>query len=162
LSFFKFVKSVKIQPSSNLFHAFYVVTLIKILFQGKEISVQGRVERPEIYILARTRSTTQHQLRYSNLRLRDIIELSTKPVIHDGKEFRDILRFFKGTMNHLLKILLQNPKCSLIRITKSICRMYHFRSWTMEEEREFVNSKWKLLDPVRVPAFVLIYFCAEE
>uniref|UniRef100_A0A7M5X6F1 Uncharacterized protein n=1 Tax=Clytia hemisphaerica TaxID=252671 RepID=A0A7M5X6F1_9CNID len=62
---------------------------------GERTSVQANVEYPEVYILARCPATDQ-QLMYGDLRLEDIEELSTMPVMLKGVQVNDHFRFFKG------------------------------------------------------------------
>ncbi|XP_078617060.1 uncharacterized protein LOC144885158 [Branchiostoma floridae x Branchiostoma japonicum] len=60
------------------------------------ISVQSKVEQPQIYIIARSSSSDAEQLLYSETRRDDLPSLALPVKSQDGREYNDILRFFKG------------------------------------------------------------------
>ena len=61
---------------------------IKISIPGKTISIQSNIEVPEVYILARCPANDQ-QLAYSNIRLEDIKDMTSKNIEIDGLDFKD-------------------------------------------------------------------------
>ena len=64
------------------------------IIHGKKIDVQGGVEKPDVYILARCPSD-EHQLMYSNIRNEDI-RLLKYPINVEGYQLHDEVRFFHG------------------------------------------------------------------
>lgn len=63
--------------------------------QGKRVSVQSVVEKPYIYILARSGATVKDQLMYVPTRLEDLREMD-EAIELDGAQYFDELRFFSG------------------------------------------------------------------
>ena len=61
---------------------------------GKKVDVQGIIEKPDIYILARCPSD-DHQLMYSDCRNEDI-KLLRHAINVDGNKLHDVVRFFHG------------------------------------------------------------------
>ena len=61
---------------------------------GKD--VQEMVEKPQIYLLARCRDTTEDQLLYSDTRLDDIQQLTTEITSSHKVPIKDICRMFHG------------------------------------------------------------------
>ena len=59
------------------------------------MNVRSTVERPEIYMLARS-TADKNQLMYGELRLDDIKQLPMHPIEIDGILINDQVRFFKG------------------------------------------------------------------
>ncbi|CAH1250805.1 LGMN [Branchiostoma lanceolatum] len=59
-------------------------------------SVQSKVEQPQLYIIARSKSSDAEQLLYVQTRRDDLPSLSIPIAAPDGREYIDILRFFKG------------------------------------------------------------------
>ena len=62
--------------------------------EGKD--VQEMVEKPQIYLMARCRDTIEDQLLYSDTRLEDIQQLSTKITSSQKVFINDICRMFHG------------------------------------------------------------------
>ncbi|KAI8494605.1 hypothetical protein Bbelb_278310 [Branchiostoma belcheri] len=60
------------------------------------ISVQSKVEQPQIYLIARRSSSDADQLLYAETRRDDLPSLSLPVKSQDGREFTDVLRIFKG------------------------------------------------------------------
>ncbi|XP_035663701.1 uncharacterized protein LOC118407344 [Branchiostoma floridae] len=61
-----------------------------------KISVQSAVEQPHVYLIARSGSSDAEQLLYAQTRRDDLPSLSFPVTTPDGREFKDVLRFFKG------------------------------------------------------------------
>ena len=61
---------------------------------GKKVDVQGIIEKPNIYILARCPSN-DHQLMYSDCRNEDI-KLLRHEINVDGNKLHNVVRFFHG------------------------------------------------------------------
>lgn len=59
------------------------------------VSIQSVVEKPYVYILARSGSTVKDQLMYVPTRLEDIRDLA-EPIEMNDREYMDQLRFFTG------------------------------------------------------------------
>lgn len=60
--------------------------------------MQSMVERPFLHILGRSKATVDQQLLYIDERAEQIKILTATPILHQGKEYRDVVRFFSG--NH--------------------------------------------------------------
>ena len=65
------------------------------LISGISTSVQSNVEVPEVYIIACCRSN-DNQVMYGDLRMEDVIKLSSEKFVVNGIEITEKLRFFKG------------------------------------------------------------------
>ena len=63
---------------------------------GKNINVQGEVEKPQVYIVARCRSCDIEQLAYVETRLCCLQHLQKNLKTTNGNEIKDIMRFFHG------------------------------------------------------------------
>ena len=63
--------------------------------EGSLINIQARIEKPFLYLMARSPSTDQ-QFLYSDERLSDILEIKKPLITTDGIEINDIVRAFKG------------------------------------------------------------------
>ena len=63
--------------------------------EGSLINIQARIEKPFLYLMARSPSTDQ-QFLYSEERLSDILEIKKPLITTDGIEINDIVRAFKG------------------------------------------------------------------
>lgn len=63
---------------------------------GIQVNVQAEVERPEIYIVGRCRSTDIEQLAYCETRCECLQGLTEKLELSSGIEISDVMRFFKG------------------------------------------------------------------
>ncbi|CAH1248619.1 Hypp8311 [Branchiostoma lanceolatum] len=61
-----------------------------------KLNVQNEVERPELYLIARCGASDEEQLMYAETRRDDLPSLSEPVQTTDGREYADILRFFKG------------------------------------------------------------------
>ena len=61
---------------------------------GKD--VQDLVEKPHIYIMARCKDTTEHQLMYSETRLEDVRQLDIQLLSRQNARIKDVCRFFHG------------------------------------------------------------------
>ena len=66
-------------------------------FKSKDslINIQSRIEKPFLYLMARSPSTDQ-QFLYSDGRLSNILEIKKPLIATDGIEINDIVRAFKG------------------------------------------------------------------
>ena len=62
-----------------------------------DIDIQSEVEKPEIYILARCKSSTEPQLEYAGVRIQDLREME-KTLEVDGITITDQMRAFHGDM----------------------------------------------------------------
>ena len=62
--------------------------------EGSLINTQARIEKPFLYLMARSPSPNQ-QLLYSDKRLNDILEIKKPLTKTDGIEINDIVRAFK-------------------------------------------------------------------
>eukprot|EP00058_Branchiostoma_floridae_P018560 XP_002604049.1 hypothetical protein BRAFLDRAFT_71661 [Branchiostoma floridae] len=60
------------------------------------LSVQSKVEQPELYLIARSGSSDAEQLLYTQTRRDDLPSLQIQVQAPDGRQYKDILRFFKG------------------------------------------------------------------
>lgn len=67
------------------------------ILKGISTSVQSNVEVPEVYIIACCRSN-DNQVMYGELRMEDVITLSSEKFVVDGIEITEKLRFFKGNI----------------------------------------------------------------
>ena len=63
---------------------------------GRSVDVQEIVERPRLYILARSRDTVTDKLAYVETRMEDIDELQTKLKSGQDMYIEDIMRFFNS------------------------------------------------------------------
>lgn len=57
--------------------------------------MQGTVEQPYVYIVARSGSSVKDQILYVPTRVEDLMELQD-PILVKGKPYVDVLRFFSG------------------------------------------------------------------
>ncbi|CAH1259276.1 Hypp2220 [Branchiostoma lanceolatum] len=61
-----------------------------------KLSVQSAVEQPHLYMIARSNSSDADQLLYAETRRDDLPSLALPIKTPDGREIKDVLRFFKG------------------------------------------------------------------
>lgn len=58
-------------------------------------TVQEIVEKPQMYLLAKSTSSDEDQLKFADTRLQDLVQ-SIEPVVCDNIEYHDVNRFFVG------------------------------------------------------------------
>ena len=75
--------------------AFYYTTE-EMLAKGKKIDVEFVVEQPEVYIIARSKSSLQEQAAFNKSRTEDLNTLSAPITTAHGVPIDDILRIFHG------------------------------------------------------------------
>jgi hypothetical protein len=59
-------------------------------------ALQKYVERPVVYMVGLSRSTTEEEEKFGPVRLEDILDISHKVVSKNGIEYEDVYRFFTG------------------------------------------------------------------
>ncbi|XP_078693315.1 uncharacterized protein LOC144923015 [Branchiostoma floridae x Branchiostoma belcheri] len=101
------------EDGSSLANHGYIVYMVGIMYDpaihltdeeyhnkfNLRLSVQSKVEQPEIYIIARSGSSDAEQLLYTQTRRDDLPSLEIQVEAPDGRQYTDIMRFFKGD-NH--------------------------------------------------------------
>ena len=74
---------------------YYTPSEMKQMGRG-EINVPDIVEKPEVYILGRSKADEAQQLSFAETRLDDLQALQRKSRLYNGVEVEDVMRFFHG------------------------------------------------------------------
>ena len=153
--------------------AVFVIDEEYFKLEGSLINIQGRIENPFLYLMARS-SSTDEQLLYSGERLSDILEMKKSLITTNGIEINDVVRAFKGNHpasqfeagqqnggnyachgccinSNCAKSLSHSCKCNTLSLSDRINKIH---ASTSSQHRLQNNTIIKLFDHLSLPELI--------